>query len=187
MKYQIQVAGPANEWLVFGPTGQRLRGRCEFARCQRNWADSVKELAQACPVIPGIILEIDTDRGIGTILDPLKETREGKEIFAKVQAVYQRHPQMFGEEVTPWPKSEHKLDADGVKTWLWAFRSAVDCNLAIVPASSEPIPKQEDISAMPGRRVRDPLNSGPQTNELSKYADEVPVSSGGRKAKEVTS
>lgn len=170
-KFQIEVNGPKNEQLIFAPIGQKLRGRWDFSRTQRDKSDPMKALALATPVIPGIVIVLDTDAKEGQIVDPLSETRDGKAVFARIQEVAKRFLGTF-DEWQPWPLATHGLDVDKVKTWAHFMRVAVDCGYA-TDLSSVKLPTTEDIAKWPGKRARDPLNSGPQEDKLNRFVDEV--------------
>lgn len=172
-QYRIEISGPKNEQLIFAPIGQKLRGRWDFSRTQRDKSDPMKALALATPVIPGIVVVLDTDAKEGRIVDPLLESRDGNVVFAKIQEVAKRFQGTF-DDWQPWPTATHQLDVDKVKTWAHFMRVAVDCGYA-TDLSSVKLPTTEEIAKWPGKRARDPLNSGSQEEKLSRFVDEVPV------------
>lgn len=184
--YAIEIDGPNNESLIFPPNKQKLRGRWDFSRIARDKSDGMKALSLACPVIPGMVVRLDTKAMTADIVDPLGVDTDGKKIFAKIVEVAKRFPGEF-DETQPHPSTSHRLDYDGVKTWLFAMRTAIDCNNARRTSASESLPSIEDIREMPGKRVRDPLNSGSQENSLQRFTDDVPLptatSSGGKAAR----
>jgi hypothetical protein len=181
--YAIEIDGPKNESLVFPPNKEKLRGRWDFSRIARDKSDGMKALALACPVIPGMVVRLDTKAMTGEIVDPLGVDPEGRKVFAKVIEVAKRFPGEF-DETAPHPSTSHKLNQDDIKTWLFAMRTAMDCGYARRTNASESLPSIDEIREMPGKRVRDPLNSGSQENSLQRFTDDVPVvaATGGGKA-----
>jgi hypothetical protein len=191
-RYAIEIAGPRNERAIFSPIGkERLRGRWNFAKVahlDKNKAangEALRELSLVAPLIPGLYIVLDTDRRIGSVLDPLGESQEGKRIQAEIKKIVERYRFALECGADPRPKVDYpSLSADDIKTWLFHMRTMVDTGIAEVPSGVAPLPTIAEIRAMPGRRLRDPGNSGPQeaeseaearrTGKLYRWADEVP-------------
>lgn len=173
--YRIEVAGPQNQGLAFAPYGGRLRGRWESSRVAHfDKSEGMKALSQI-PVIPGICIELDTDKHYAKIFDPLRETPQGQVVWRQVSGVLERYQTEFGSmRELMEPKEYRDLSQDDVKTWAFEMRKALDGNLARYVEPCDRMPTADEIRfAMPGRRVRDPWNSGPQEEKLQKYTDEV--------------
>lgn len=168
----IEIAGPKNECVLF--FGQRLRGRWDYAATMnRDKSAGHKRLATQTPVIPGIIVELDTEKRTGTIMDSLSETPEGREVFARISAVVDQFPIEFDGGMKPWPKAVANLTVDSVKDWAHLMVSLVEQGYArnVRPQS---LPTLSAIAKWPGKRLRDPNNSGRQEQELAKYTDVEP-------------
>jgi hypothetical protein len=190
-KYIIEVAGPKNQYVIFQPTQQRLRGRLSVAHVAHLRPTEVNaELYREVGDIPGIWIALDTDKKYGEILDPLKETPEGREKMAKINSVLNRYKHVSGGEKRGHDRSQHaNLTVDQVKEWLHYMRQMVDDKIALEVTGSASLPKIDEIREMPGKRRRDPFNTGPQTarsqehaeesGRLYRWADERPV--GGKK------
>lgn len=180
-KYSIEINGPRCESVIFNPTGMRVRGRWEFAKnAHRDKAEVLKTLAFDVPVIPGKIIALDVDDKKGRIIDPLS-SGEGAAILKKVNEVFKDHGTVM-EQGLAHPSEDHVLTTDSVKDWLYWMRRLVDAGLAVVTSQSPELPPLDEIRAMPGRRLADPLNSNQQSLKapddqaqygLYKWADEV--------------
>lgn len=181
----IEISGPQNESVIFLPLRQRLRGRWDFSKTHhREKSDEMRSLAVEVPVIPGICIALDTEKKTGTIFDSLAETDQGREVMRRIQGVYERFPFVFGEKVKTWDRAEHQLSIDDLKTWAHFMRALVNDGYAVTLKSE--LPPQEQIARWPGRRRRDPGNTGPQDERLAEWVDIVPenpepVGAGGKK------
>lgn len=184
-KIVIEIAGDKNQDHAFRPLSEKIRGRKDSARFpQRGRPEGLAELLAAVTVIPGEYIMVDLDKMEGHRFDPLRETPEGQQLWQQMTPIIKRHSLEFGMILELREPSIHKLSYDGeggglVKDWLWAMRSAVNGGHARVVSGS--LPTLEEIRAMPGKRTRDPGNSGAQEEKLQKYVDVVPTR-GGRKA-----
>jgi hypothetical protein len=172
MILSIEIAGPKNESVLF--FGQRLRGRWDYAATMnRDKSSGHKRLALAAPVIPGIIVELDTDKKTGTVMDSLSETPEGRAVFGRISSVIEQFPIEFDGEMKPWPKAVSELSVDAVKDWAHLMVSLVNQGYAR-NLRPQGMPTLETIAKWPGKRLRDPNNSGRQEQELAKYTDVEP-------------
>lgn len=180
-RYIIEIAGRNNERHCFGPTGQTLRGRYDFSNVtHRDKSEAMKAMSRV-GVIQGICVELDTDKGLGRVFDPLRETEEGRKKWTEVLAVLREYQFEFGNVTQLMETQEYRdLSQDDVKTWMYEMRKVVDGGCARVISESK-LPSLADIrTKVPGKRIRDIWNSGEQTREegegkLAKYADYVEV------------
>lgn len=182
-KIVIEIVGNQNENYSFKPIDEVVRGRKDSARFpQRGRPEGLSDLLASVPVIPGEYLMVDFDKMEGHRFDPLRETPEGQELWKQIAAVIKRHRLEFGPILDLREPAIHKLTANGedggglAKDWLWWMRRAVEGGHARVVSGK--LPEYDEIRSMPGRRTRDPGNSGQQEEKLKKYVDEVPL--GGR-------
>lgn len=173
----IEIDGPQNECVLF--LGRKLRGRWDYSRVMhRDKSAGHKRLASSAQVIPGQCVEIDTDKKTGRIFDALSETREGRLVFEKIKAIAEQHPSEFDGGMQPHPTATHELTLDEIKDWAWHMSDFVSQGYARVLLGT--MPSKEEIRRWPGKRIRDPNNTGRQENELQKYVDEVPINKRGR-------
>lgn len=194
-RFIIEVAGPRNESAMFNPIGQeRLRGRWSHAKVahrnkgQGEAGELLKELSLVAETIPGLLISLDTDKREGMIVDPLGELPDGRQIHAKIKPLFDRYtsnPLDCGCD--PRPRSTYSdLSVDQIKEWAFYMRAMLDCQQAIEVPGTAKLPKKEEISTKwPGKRRRDPGNTGPQEavsmeehrlgRALYPWADEVPV------------
>lgn len=180
-KYSIEINGPRCESVIFAPTGTRVRGRWEFSKnAHRDKAEVLKSLAYNVSTIPGKVIAVDTEEKKGRILDPLS-TGEGAKILAKINEVFKEHGTVM-EQGLAHPAEDYSLTIDSLKDWLFWMRRLVDAGLAECTSGSTVLPELDEIRAMPGRRLADPLNSSQQSLKapddqalygLYKWADEV--------------
>lgn len=161
--------------MVFPPTKEKLRGRWDYSvTANRDKSTGQKAMAMATPVIPGMIVLLDTTRSIGQIVDPLGETQEGRSVMAAINGVIEKYPAEFDGQQRPHPPQTHQLGEDGIKTWAHFMRQLLDTDYA-TQAGGQPLPSKSEIAKWPGRRARDPMNSGPQEEKLARWVDVVPV------------
>lgn len=185
-RYIIEIAGRNNERHCFGPTGQTLRGRYDFSNVtHRDKSEAMKAMSRV-GVIQGICIELDTERAVGRVFDPLRETEEGRKKWSEVLAVIREYPFEFGNSTQLMETEDYReLSIDDVKTWMYEMRKAVDGGIARMIGEAK-LPTLADIrTKIPGKRVRDIWNSGEQTRveggyggaeaNLAKYVDDVPV------------
>lgn len=193
-RYIIEIAGPRNERHCFGPIGQTLRGRYDFSNiAHRDKSESMKALSRVS-VIPGICVELDTDKAIGRVFDPLRETEEGRRKWAEISAVVREYQFEFGNATQLMETQEYsELSQDDIKTWMFEMRKVVDAGYARMISEAK-LPSSVEIrTKVPGKRVRDIWNSGEQTRgdgyggaeaNLAKYADLVEVAPAGGRGKQ---
>jgi hypothetical protein len=172
----IEICGKRNQDYIFQPISEKVRGRKDSAYFpQRGRPEGLAELLGVAPVIPGEYIMIDLDKMEGHRLDPLRETETGQQIWEQISPVIRRHSLEFGNVLELRKPSVHKLSLDDgmlVKDWLWAMARAVEGGHARVVSGN--LPTLEEISKMPGKRTRDPGNSGAQEEKLQKFVDVVP-------------
>ena len=198
--YVIECAGPQNENFMFAPERVKVRGRWDSAKIAHRDLDEVmKQITMLAPIIPGQYIILDTAKNVGSILDPLGGTQEGKQILDKLKGVYKQYQEVTGGDTSPVPAVNTQLDHDGVKNWAYAMRRLLDAKNAVQVTEFKgavSLPPLEEIATWPGKRLADPLNSGEQTakntelgdgnNFLYKYADEVPVSKSNKAKSDAT-
>jgi len=176
-RYIIEVAQSQNENHIFAPTRARVRGRWDFSNtAARNLgSEALREMAREVKVIPGQHILLDTDHARGVIYDPLLDTDDGRRVWLKLKGIISRYKHEFGSDLRPHDPSElSNLGADQIKQWLWEMRCLLDGNQAVLVSGSDPVPSFEEIARMPGRRLRDPMNTGVQEKDLKKFVDVVP-------------
>lgn len=186
--YKVEVNGPQNDSLVFSPTRTKLRGRWDMSRvAHRDKHEAMRKLAFACPTIPGQAIEIDTDKGTARIYDLLAETNDNRKILSNANAVFSNYRSEFEGPKTPQSEQQYKLGPNEIKTWVYVIVQCVATNYMTVLPGSSPLPSEETIAAMPGKRRRDPLNTGNQTakssdenEKLYAWVDEVEVPAGNK-------
>ena len=176
-KYSIEIAGPQNEYVLFVPTKDRLRGRWDWSNVtHRDTSEELKEIARVTRSgIPGRVVSLDTSAKRGSIVDPLKETAEGRKMLEAMNSVYRRYSASSGgEKAANETQVFEDLDQDNIKEWLFYMRSLVDQGYARhVPGSTELPDLQTIRRSIPGKRRKDPLaNSREDTGEV-KFVDEV--------------
>lgn len=178
----IEIDGPQNEGVLF--LGRKLRGRWDYSRVMhRDKSAGHKRLASSVQVIPGQCVELDTEKKTGRIFDALAETREGRLVFEKIKAISEQHPSEFDGNMQPHPTATHELTFDEIKDWAWHMASIVtpdNSGNTYARVLAGTIPSKEEIRRWPGKRLRDPNNTGRQEGELQKYVDDVPTNKRGR-------
>lgn len=188
--YKIEANGPNNEQLIFAPVSEVLRGRWKVAATahKNGSSEGYRELVRLGD-IPGECILLDTTKEEGWIFDPLAESESGKSLFERMKGVFRRYQHEFGKPEALKKKRHFKLDADHVKTWAFCMAGAIASGHATYVDGSSKLPSQDEIRGWPGRRQRDPMNTGQQTGtgkpgdeRLPKWVDEVPVDAKGRKS-----
>jgi hypothetical protein len=152
----IEVAGGNNESVLFGQTGERLRGRWSAHKLAgRSSHESLAALHAALPDghIPGICLAIDPAKRTARRFDPLRETEEGQRCWKAMGPVMKDYA-AFLPAGQPWDTMEvANMTDDQLKTWAYDMRNFLDCGLARHVSGSE-LPALEEIRAMKGARVQ---------------------------------
>lgn len=182
--FAIEVSCPRNEYWIFPPTGARLRGHFSSSKVAHinKSSEALKKLFFSIAEIPGMVVRVNTDKMTGEIVDPLEVTPEGRNTLRTINEIFKSHGEAFGESKA-WPTQKIDLTPDTLKDWLFWMRRGLDAKYA-VPAGGTPLPPLDEIRALPGRRVADPLYSGQCSLEspdpraqygIYKWADEVPV------------
>lgn len=152
--FTIEVNNSTNGGHVWMITKDNLRGRWDFGRtAHRNIsqsAEGTKQLARVVRTIPGMFIQVDTEKWIGRIFDPLKETEEGREIFAKITQVYKQYESEFGLGRVGLVDAREFVfnDANELKEWMYRMRQAVDSKNA--SAVGDEMPSIRDIEKAPG-------------------------------------
>ncbi len=159
-KYTIEIVGPNNESVKFNPTRERIRGRWDSrAHAGRRLLPLQAELFSKVPVIPGKLVELDTDAMTGRVIDPLTETASGRKILDKINEVFSSHQFETGGLKHGDETRTDELSVDGVKEWAFHMRNLLDSNLAqLVPGSVDLPSARLILSTWAGKIRRDPLS-----------------------------
>jgi hypothetical protein len=188
MYFAVEVSGPNNECWAFPPLGSRLRGRWNLHTTSPQVpGQPIQALHSAISAsgrtfIPGQVLWLDVEKMRGGVYDLLGESDDGKRLMAAIAPVLREYEAIFGVGPQPQPSSEHDLDTDRVKTWLFLMRTAIDTGLAVLAEKSSELPNIREIREMPGRRIVDfAVSAGDGFAENAdvaarRYADVVPES-----------
>lgn len=180
-RYVYEVNGPLNESVLCPFAGPKLRGRWEAARVAMFDKSEAMKALSAVAVIPGYHIAIDDESFKVVLSDPLKDTDEGRAIFARVRDIYRRYESELGSDTELQSKQVFDVDADRLKDWMhWLAQRVADGTVTPVAGGSA-LPSIAEIKALPGRRTSDPWNTGPQTSKneddgrLAKYTDAVKI------------
>jgi hypothetical protein len=114
-------------WL----TEVELRGRFDWANCRGKTADGGSvamtvdpdDLIRSCPNVPGICIELSSQRRIARLYDPLA-LPENKELMEMVQRAI-----LNGRGDKQGPMREinfDNMDENEIKTWAYGLRRLVD-------------------------------------------------------------
>jgi hypothetical protein len=139
----LEVHIRRNGLLVWKPTGDTLRGAW---RRSEIYAQEASDEISLVPDIPGQHIVLDCQRGVGKTLDPLNRP-EKQDLLDKIQRASKKA--VKGGLFTPEPDRVHQLDRDGVKTWAWWARAALDSNHARLVSGT--LPEPAEIESWPGR------------------------------------
>jgi hypothetical protein len=172
--YSVEISGSKNEYVTFAPTRERLRGRWDFRNVShKDLSDTLKHISRVAPVIPGIVLTLDTTKRLAKRIDPLVETESGRKIMADINSVLRRYQQEFGGEKRGMDASvQEEMSDDNMKEWAYYMRQMIDSGFAqYVPGSTE-LPKLDEIRKnWVGKRRESPFGNGRPEN--MKYVDVV--------------
>lgn len=165
-RYTIEIANQGNSPVTFPPTKTKLYARWDYANCLNRTIGSAGHKALAMEFrdgIPGMCVQLDLATFTGRIFWPQSLDGEGEEIKKRMAAVYKAHPVELGKPPTFDPPAEFKLDADGMKAWLYNMRRIVDQKLGkFVAGSDEDLPSLAEVKGLPGKLPRDPFFEGRQ-------------------------
>lgn len=149
MEYVIEVGDNMNRNPKFGPTGEQLRGRWTASHVAAIEAHSAIKAISSIPIINGICLGIDREKRLGRRFDPLRETAEGKAIWARVQPLLDQYNEIFDQGMKPWDQAVFpQLDDNDVKTWFYWMRRLLDAKQAFL--QSDRFPTMDEIKKYPG-------------------------------------
>lgn len=185
--YTIEFVNDGNSGHIWAPSNERIRGRFSFANVAHRdiGSDALKEMSRSIRFVPGQYVQIDTEQFIGRVIDPLGETRDGKETWDKIDTIIRRHIGEFGSPMKPIPLTEVKLSVNQMKEWLYEMARCIETGKAQVVPGSDEILTVEQARKVPGKRRRDIFNTGdqrgtgkPDDDRLAKFTDEVKVPAG---------
>jgi hypothetical protein len=175
----IEVCGPRNEQLAFpmmaGQDGNGgLRGRWSAAAVAYADKSEGMKAMSAVSIIPGIHIWLDVKERKAGIYDPLRDTDDGRRVWADVKRILDRYSFAFGGPFEPWqPVTRENLTIDDIKDWAFHMRTALDGNLAQYVPGSDQLPTIDKIRSMPGRRHADMWNTGRMGQEIPLWVDVV--------------
>lgn len=175
-KFTVEISCKNNESVIFNPTKERLRGRLDSRNTAgRRPLPVQQEIFSRVSLIPGILVELDTDKQTGRCIDPLGETASGREILETINSVMRRNQATTGGEKKAWEPTTHKLNQDRIKEWAFHMRSLIDCECAVYVPGSQELPTCEKIATeWKGKMRRDPLwDSREYSPEFPQYINEV--------------
>lgn len=179
MKYIIEISGPKNEQQYFTPANTLVRGRWHVANVSTREQSVAMRALNRVTEIPGQRIELDVNQRTGKITDPLRDDPDGKEKFKVLNEIFDEHQEAHGgPKDLPAEKVYKNLSVDEIKTWLHHMRQILDNKMAM-SIGNRNLPKIETIASMPGKREKDPGNTGSKDKELAndRFVDEVPVES----------
>lgn len=183
--FSVEVCSGSNDYWIFPPAQMRLRGHFSAAYVAHvnKTSDALRQLLSEVHDIPGIVVRVNTDQMKGEILDPLTNTPEGVRLLGRINEIFSNNPGDFPAKQRGWDLVPYELTTDTIKDWLYWMRRGLDSGVAKL-AGGSPLPTLDQIRAMPGKRIADPLYTGQSTGEipgaqygLDKYTDEVPTGS----------
>mgnify|MGYP006921333218 CR=1 FL=1 len=159
MKYAIEIASNGNDSVIFNPLGIRLRGRLDSKNnATKKPLDFQRTMFGQVAIIPGIVIELDTEKKEGRTYDPLRETEAGRAIIDKINRLFERNQAITGGKKEAWATSTYKLRQDEVKEWAFHMSGLVEGGYAILVPGSPQLPSAEDVAnTWPGKMRRDPI------------------------------
>lgn len=181
--FAVEVCSADNSYWIFPPAQMRLRGHFSAAAVAHvnKTSDALRRLLSEVHDIPGIVIRVDSERMRGEILDPLASTPEGTKLLARINEIFAGNPGDFPASQRGWDSVPQELTNNTLKDWLYWMRRGIESGVAKLIGQT-PLPSLEQIQAMPGKRIADPLYTGQSTGEapggqygLNKYTDEVPL------------
>lgn len=119
----VEVDGPRNQNLLFGPLQRRIRGRFDITRVAEPLA-KMKQNEWGTEAIPGQRLAIDTETGKAWLEEPIHRS-------AKLKAIVERK----GYTLPPEREDFGVVDAP---TWMHWFKRAVKSGVARVVQGTLP-------------------------------------------------
>lgn len=176
--YEIEIAGPKNEQQFFSPTQSIVRGRWHVANVSTREQSTAMRDMNRVNEIPGKRISLGIKKRIGKITDPLLTSKEGVEKFKEINKISTEHQESLGGEKKLEEDQEFKnLTLDEIKTWLHHMRAIIDNKMGQKTENSLQLPSLEKISTMPGKRIKDPGNTGSKDKDLKdqQFVDSVPA------------
>ena len=177
-KYSIEIAGSNNEQQLFSPAGCIVRGRWHVSNVSSREQSIAMRALNKVVEIPGQIITLDVRNRTGEITDPLL-TKEGALKFKEMNKIFEEFQEAHGGKKSLEENKIFKdLTIDEMKTWLHHMRQIIDNNMGEKVSGSHDLPSLDKIAKMPGKRTRDPGNTGQKDKDLKgqEFVDEVAVS-----------
>lgn len=167
----VELGDDSNRTISLDTMRLRLRGDFSLSKLhkRKQGGRDVGQIMQQMPDIPGMRIMVDYHAQKCRIFDPL-ETPEYKDVLVRVNQVAQEATavKQSGGKFTPVEAVEHKLDKDKMKTLCLELVRLVEDKQARVVAGE--LPTEEQLAAMPGRKLFDPWNNSPRK---PKYEDDA--------------
>jgi hypothetical protein len=139
----IEIAGNRNRQLLFGPTGQRLRGRWDSHSLAPG--DTSQAGLMKMPQIPGMYVTLNARDRVGKVEDPLGFP-ENRVLAMEVSRI---HKGVFNQDVTAVPPLVRDgLMPEDVATWAYWMMRAVNDGQARLLSGRLPEGEEEIIRSV---------------------------------------
>lgn len=161
--FEVEIAGPENEEWLFPPTQERLRGRYDALNVSHlDPGERLRALHKIAPSIPGLYLRVDTRKKTVAIVDPLRETDEGRRLWDAIKSQVSMIDS--SSNIEPWKTRLIELrDSEGcddtLKNWMHWIARGIGDGICRATSRSDKWPTLSEIKSMPGRRKIDPSNN----------------------------
>lgn len=153
--FRIEIADKQNSNYLFAAIQSTIRGRATPANVASKDKNEFQKAFWGLGDIPGQYIELDADKRIGRVIEPLADTDEGRELFKQICEVFERFPSQSGGKPSLEPTKEIKLSVDDVKTWAFEMAQCIETRKAVYVGNSERLPPQEEIrTTWAGARLR---------------------------------
>jgi hypothetical protein len=161
----VEIADERNSNVMWPITKVLLRGR--WARVN-TLGQTMAQVMQPLPDIPGLHVGVDCARKLSKILDPLNEPRNA-ELVKKIQAVLKEaFRQVYGPEKDV---VQEGLSDGEIKSWLYWMRRLVDNGQAVVIKGE--LPDLKAIRALPGKIAIENYNSSSRAVKFLEDAERL--------------
>ncbi len=154
---EVEISGPCNENLVFRPANRVLRGEFLWTRCRNPLA---MQQAQSWGDIPGQKIVLDTERCRAAIVEPIVSDPKHARLRQRIEK---------GELRLPEAEEVFELDQDGMATWCFWIKRAVEAGLAVVRSGAIP----EKLPGRPRLDFGGPRPVDPRDQTIAKLTELV--------------
>ena len=170
-KFTIEVGDDKGRNPLFGPAHQQLRGR--WSRELMIGTISGKQALSKMPDVPGLYIEVNTEKKAARIYDPLAEPKN-KKLLDTVTPLFK---EIVGEDGRPWePIIRTSMTETELKTWTYYCWRMVNDNNPCARLIDGELPETiEDVLELPGQtRIEhfNTVNRQRRTLEGAKEAEE---------------